>query len=64
VGRTANGKVEARQLESPVDAETINGNIDIETSEPVHARASIDAHRRSTVRSTPLEAIARPTTTG
>lgn len=39
VGRTANGKVEARQLESPVDAETINGNIDIETSEPVHARA-------------------------
>lgn len=39
VGRTANGKVQARHLESPVDAETINGNIDIETSEPVHAKA-------------------------
>jgi hypothetical protein len=39
VGRTANGRVEARQLKSPVDAETINGNIDIETSKPVHARA-------------------------
>ncbi|MBS0278960.1 MAG: DUF4097 family beta strand repeat protein, partial [Proteobacteria bacterium] len=39
VGRTANGKVEAHGLESPVDAETVNGNIDIETSSSLQARA-------------------------
>jgi hypothetical protein len=60
VGRTANGKVAATRLLGPVEAHTVNGNIDIQTSGEARAytvNGSITAMLHSMAAAASLETV-------
>jgi hypothetical protein len=60
VGRTANGRVAASRLRSPVEAHTVNGNIDIQTSREARAstvNGSITARLHSREAAASLETV-------